>query len=111
MDSKWWGYLVEAGILGGFALIYYFFQRKRIIRADKEEIFDIANYIHLEIEKLENSSSTSAELQSLKNKLATCLESNSFTQLASVASHIELPLHKDLDEHIDLMKKRAGFYK
>ena len=111
MDSEWYGYMIEAGILGFFALMYYVFQRKRIIRLDMHEIFVIADAIYVALEKLDQEDKlNSGQKESLK-KLGSCHESESFDELKLLIEEMNPPSNENLDKYFVDIKTRINFYK
>lgn len=111
MEDKWLGYLIEAGILLFLALLYYLFQRKRIIQVDKDEIFQIADFIYGEIENIEKEKALSAEVKQLKSELYANLDKADFEAIQVQIRAMNLPIHPALDEHISYLKSRLDFYK
>ncbi len=101
-----WAYLIEFAFLGLMGLLYYLFQRRKIIQIDKYELIED---IKILIEELE--SQNSEELNKFVMSLREGIEKEDFNYLYSCFSnHLSL-FENELSEEANRLVKRLEFYR
>lgn len=114
MDS-WMNFIFELGVLCFFGFLYYFFQKRRIIRVDTEEIFFQINEIIYDLNNYLDGKESEESYQKLNN-LTKDLEK--ILDNTNIEDVIKFTLGNDFDYvPSDIKKKlldikiRLDFYK
>ena len=102
MDT-FWKIVIEIGILGFFALLYYLFQRKKILQFSSDEIFfhldELIYNIHERIDFLKSQGQTVESFQTYIDKLERIRKATDIEKL-----QVFLQIHQLPDEDSKLKR-------
>lgn len=67
METNWTNIAIDIGVLSFIGLVYYFYQKRRIIRISKEEILYALHEFRLKINEFADLSKDSSQYEQIKN--------------------------------------------
>lgn len=101
MELKWVNILIEIGFFLGLALLYYIYQKKKIIRFDKIEIYQMVEDFTIQIHYFLENQKTNPNRELINElivKLEKCLENDMLDNLPSYLEQISKLIPRDLNE-------------
>lgn len=106
MELKWFNILIEIGFFLVLALLYYIYQKKKIIRFDKMEIFQMVDEFSIKLNYYLDAHKASQNYQPLNllcSEIETAIELNEFDKLLPLLNQMKdkLPLElRDISSQI-----------
>ena len=112
--ENWLTIIIEIGILAFILLLYYVFQRRRIIHRDIEEIFLVTDDIIYKIHQYLDNKQGEGHYQELNNfvtSLEKCTEQHSIEELIKALMIRPSHLPTDINQRIEVLDRDLNFYK
>jgi hypothetical protein len=106
--DTWLHILVDVSILAFFGILYYFYQKRRIIRISLEDIVENLDSFRFKLNEYTESKSNSSDyslIQSFNNKFEELYQSQSLLELLKLQKNSDT-LNKDLQDFFNLICKQ-----
>ena len=113
MDS-WWNVLVEAAVLVFFGLLYYFWQKRRIISRDTIEVFEKVHQLTLTLNSYLDGKENESYYQRLNDfttQLELALKEESIDQIIEAMKMDQGQLTEDITKQITEINHHLDFYR
>lgn len=113
MSDTWFNLIIEMGVLAFLGLLYYFYQKRKIIRFDKEEIFELVGEVTYELNHFLEEKKEEAFYNTLNifcTQLEECSENSSIQQLHEILKELPSNIPEKIKIKVQEIKIRLEFH-
>lgn len=112
MDSTWLKILIELAVLSFFGFLYYFWQRKRIIRNDIYDIYEKLDEIIYNIEEFikDDSKNTNEDLKIFINEVEQALKTTNLKDVYLSIEKVNKNLPSEMETDLTLIQEQVKFH-